>query len=429
MSQYTFEHLILLIGTNPLPNFVVAEYFLKQDVPVKKIWLIHSEENALQAGTDAQALNLEKLMRNRWEREKQHATLQFPLKKIPLSDVSNARRIRSDLEKMWDKLGDASSIHLNYTGGTKSMSTHVYAALKEVDAYKQRTSFSYLDARNFRLVDDDHGVLEHDLRNNVQLSFEELIGLHGFERKNEKSSSEFHEALAVFQALIENNQLEQFFQNNGYDRKLLTNQKGELADKIEQLNKKKFEQYTPNDTFMSVIAQMPEEMRLFTTERVLNETLSKKKFQKALKFFDGEWLEELVMKALMPFGDDKRITIQHNWEIQKPEWKNLAKEGFFELDVVMICGYQLIGISCTTDNTKPICKSKGFEIIHRTKQIGGEEAKSILITRLENNVRETLQQELIRDTGGSKANILVLGASDLRQEKLFTNIQRFMEKS
>lgn len=39
-----FEHLILLIGTNPLPNFVVAEYFLRENSNLKNLYLIYSEE-------------------------------------------------------------------------------------------------------------------------------------------------------------------------------------------------------------------------------------------------------------------------------------------------------------------------------------------------------------------------------------------------
>ena len=45
MNIYTFKDLVLLIGTNPLPNFVVAEYFLGKNKNIKKIWLVHSEEN------------------------------------------------------------------------------------------------------------------------------------------------------------------------------------------------------------------------------------------------------------------------------------------------------------------------------------------------------------------------------------------------
>ena len=75
MNTEDFKHLILLIGINPLPNFVVAEYFLKQNPKIQKIWLVHSEQNKLQAGTDTQAKYLEDVLHTRW---KHHQSLRFP---------------------------------------------------------------------------------------------------------------------------------------------------------------------------------------------------------------------------------------------------------------------------------------------------------------------------------------------------------------
>lgn len=346
-----FTHLILLIGTNPLPNFVVAEYFLNQYPIIQTIWLIHSEENALQAGTNEQAGNLEKLLRKRWEQKKQHAALQFPLEKISLSDVSNAKRIRSDLQKMWSKLGNAPSMHLNYTGGTKTMSTHVYVALKEADAHKQRVSCSYLDARNFRLIDDEQGILVHDLRKEVQLSFDELIALHGFKRCNKNRIVNFVQASAAIEERINNEQG-------------LKNVNGDL-----------FEDYIAGKI-------------------------------------------ELALKN--EFRNQQPI-LQH-WQIQKDDWG----KNNFELDVILLHGYQLTAISCAISNDKNQCKHKGFEIILRTGQIGGDETKTILATGMKSNDTRTVQKELIYDTGGNKKNILVLGIDDLRNDLFIQKIEQFI---
>jgi len=43
-SHYNFNKLILLIGINPLPDFVVAEYFLRNNPSLKEIILLYSEE-------------------------------------------------------------------------------------------------------------------------------------------------------------------------------------------------------------------------------------------------------------------------------------------------------------------------------------------------------------------------------------------------
>ncbi len=351
MPQYSFEHLVLLIGTNPLPNFVVAEHFLKQDIPIKKIWLVHSEENDLQAGTKEQTDNLEKLLRTRWEQEQSHSTLQFPLEKISLSDVSHATQIRTDLKKMWDKLEKSSSVHLNYTGGTKSMSTHVYAALQKADPHGQHTSYSYLDARNFRLIDDEQGVVVDDLRKDVQLTFAEMIGLHDFVQWNQKKNPDFSQA---------------------------------LKDLEERL-----------------------------------------KHDQSLKNIDGLLFEEYISKKIETTTKSRfhnQQPIEQNWEIRKSDWGN----NNFELDVILLHGYQLTGISCATSSDKKQCKHKGFEIILRIRQIGGDEAKAIVATGMKSNDTRLVQKELMYDTGGNKKNIQVLGRDDLKNDLFIRKIQQFI---
>ena len=193
MNNYQkFTHLVLLIGTNPLPNFVVADYFLQKNPNIKTIWLLHSEANALQAGTDKQAKNLEGLLRKRWEGK--HPSLRFPLEKVSLSDVSRAATIREDLErKMLRRWNTADEFHLNYTGGTKAMAIHAYLCLQERQKRGQRP-FSYLDANNFRLVGDDADIIADNLREKVQIEFADLIRLHGFERIHQDSPPQFESA-------------------------------------------------------------------------------------------------------------------------------------------------------------------------------------------------------------------------------------------
>ena len=89
-------------------------------------------------------------------------------------------------------------------------------------------------------------------------------------------------------------------------------------------------------------------------------------------------------------------------------------------------GYQLTGISCTTDKKRSLCKSKGFEIILRSRQIGGDEAKAVLITRLSESNANELQDELILDTGQTESNIMVLGNDDLKPEILLEKISEFI---
>lgn len=352
MINNEFTDLILLIGTNPLPNFVVSDYFLQNNPNIQTIWLLHSEANKLQAGTDRQAKNLETLLRKYWDRI--HPSLRFPLEKISISDVSNATTIRNEIEKRmplkkWEK-ENFQNFHLDYTGGTKAMSNHVYMRLQELQKSSQYP-FSYLDANNFRLVGDNSGIVADDLRRNVQIEFAELIALHGFVRKNQDSNVNLDEAEIMF--------------------------------------KRYFEPGKKDD------------------------------------IKDGRWLEAyLASKIHEKLGNklNNKNGIMQNWEIKKPDWVT-----YFELDIILLHGYHLTGISCYKGSKKEEAKKKGFEIIQRCKQIGGDEAKAILVAGLERQNAGLLQEDLSYETGSNLKNILVLGLENMRHENLYlNNIEEFV---
>ncbi len=343
-----FNHLILLTGTNPLPNFVVADYFLKHNENIQKIWLIYSKAvESFQAGTYSQAKNLESLLQEIW---KGKCNLQFPFETlISLSDVSSAAQIERDIPAgMIEELKNSEGFHLNYTGGTKAMSTHVYRVLEKK---VEKSSFSYLDARKFRLVDDNKGVIADDLREIVSISLEELIVLHGFQKHEEDKwrKPDFDRASEIIQDCIKNGSFK------GVDGHIIEDY---LAGKIEKKLKNKF-------------------------------------------------------------NSDKPVL--QNWQIKKRNW-----ETHFELDVVLLHGYHLTGISCKNSNKKQECKYAGFEIIHRIRQIGGDEAKTVLITGLKSIKAGTVQDELFYETGWTKENTLVLGVDDFKNDKFIAKIEEFI---
>ncbi len=91
---------------------------------------------------------------------------------------------------------------------------HAYWMLRNLEN-PSRGSFSYLDARNFRLMkeeDEKSRILARDLRRDVALSFEKLIELHGFKRKNKDSDVDYSDAINEFDNLMENDKLRMFYQ-------------------------------------------------------------------------------------------------------------------------------------------------------------------------------------------------------------------------
>lgn len=438
MSQYTFKHLVLLIGTNPLPNFVVAEYFLKENSELTTIWLVHSEHkpDIQQSGTKNFAEKLKLLLQQR------HPERSVNFEFVALANVSRAKEIdRSLTTKCLDKLEDRSTVHLNYTGGTKVMSTHIYRTMERSPKISQR-SCSYLDPKSFRIIFDDERLPDSDdLRKEIKMTFEEMISLHGYIRilsHPKETSQQFAEAVQAFANLIDSDRLTEYFdsRNGGYNRVLFHHKKrsDKLAEEKRQLKLDDLQAYAPNAAFATVLNVLPEHYRLmkdgkFTDAELRDDATCKY----VVKFLDGLWLEEYVHAVLRDNFLREQFSLEKNWEIKKIEWEGDSR---FELDVIIIKGYQLIGISCTTSRSRSLCKNKGFEIIQRVRQIGGDEAKAVLVTRLPESEkqgreiiypREMIEKELRLDTGSGE-NIIVLGEQDLKSQSLLQKIQDFINE-
>ncbi len=190
------KSLVLIVGTNPLPNLVVAKYLLssKKD-EYSNICLIYSEKNNRQQGTKEYAENLKELL------SKEYPNLKFNL--ISLSDVSSAKNITNDLSN--SKLDKNAEYHLNYTGGTKTMSVHIHEYFKE---NFQNITFSYLDARYYRLIYDNNTYepIQDDLKKYVRTSINDLLKLHGYDLKRGSFENKtFDKVLNEFNNAIKKN--------------------------------------------------------------------------------------------------------------------------------------------------------------------------------------------------------------------------------
>jgi len=148
---------------------------------------------------------------------------------------------------------------------------------------------------------------------------------------------------------------------------------------------------------------------------------------------DGYWLEDYIWTVISNKKNFEDLSFLKNVKAIKhynvnDEHNNKNKmKNEFELDFVVVFGYQLFVISVTSDYHKSLVKSKGFEVIERALQIGGEESKTILISRLNREKKEELEKELQIETG-SGFHFIVLGEEDLKEETLVNKIKKFIEK-
>ncbi|MBX2999892.1 MAG: hypothetical protein KF893_15330, partial [Caldilineaceae bacterium] len=184
ISNYQVDHLLLLVGGNPLPNAVAGQLLT---APTATIWLLHSDGADGEPSTKKTAENLEQFLRQKNE------TWTIHLEPIPSSDNI---RIENCLKKIICQI--KGRIGLHYTGGTKSMSVHVYRALEKAFANTQlRPMFSYLDPRQLALRIDGYGtessksfflIKDEKLRRKLQVTPDALAGLHDYQRVTQNTN-------------------------------------------------------------------------------------------------------------------------------------------------------------------------------------------------------------------------------------------------
>jgi hypothetical protein len=204
LQPYRSQHLILLVGGNPLPNWVAAKLLYKVpenfEAPVireewreykkkqPKIWLLHSDDNKNDPSTKDIAIRLQTLLAKHLFPGAGIDCVPIELLGIP---SSSSNGINDQLDKISTGWRGAESIGLNYTGGTKPMALHVYryleAKIKDDKSGLENTkiTFSYLDSRHTTLWIDGSNARFHllkstELRELVSISQEDLAALHGY---------------------------------------------------------------------------------------------------------------------------------------------------------------------------------------------------------------------------------------------------------
>lgn len=426
---FDFENLVLLIGTNPLPNYVVAEFFLKNNLNLKNVFLIHSEETKFQEGTKQQAENLEKVLQPLLEEK----GLNFPLMKIGLSDVGNAAKTIQELTKKFAPLLESAKglnrIHLNYTGGTKVMCVHVYRFLETRlnDLLKSRVhcNFSYFDGRTFKIVDDmKEAYISDDLRHITQITFDEIIRMHGFKFIGKRGLSPIsnevmialEEQVKAGSMLAVNTQIRDFYTLiNDIKQKPLE----ERLHLAETLGLNEF----GDGPLFPIIQSMPERCRFLDKTGVFDCSKLDNDFRDFTNFLNGIWLEHYIYYVLLTgFASVAGVSVDGNWKIKKEGWGT-----DFQLDVILKKGFQLVGISCTITIDKATCKQKGFEIFHRTRQIGGDESRAIVVTLLDDDTARVVENELHRESGCPEGYIKVFGEKDLKSDYLLKRVKEFLK--
>jgi len=414
-DAYRTDHLFLLVGKNPLPNYVAARLLAKTDAT---IWLLHSDDpDEGPSGTKRAAEELETALLKR------EPGLTVRLEGIP---SSNNLGIEARIREILDQNRLAGTIGLNYTGGTKVMSVHVYRVLEqELAKYRPRLVFSYLDPRKLALRVDGYGTASQQLfpimqnpalRQLVEISLDESAALHGYERAPDRPTgwanpddtfgllnlcaaiAQVHASQAGFK------QWRQWMEKERFSA---------LPDPI------KYPGLKPVKDALDQLCGGP---RLTTPEAVaaiLRPQVKDPTLVSCSKWFIGSWLEEYSAACLLDAADQLGIkSSRKNLEYRH----RLEGLDIFELDAAAMYGYLFFGVSCIATERKPRAKVHFHEAYVRVRQLGGDEARAGVVCLMENP--EVVEKEIAREWD-TEEQLRVFGRHDLRD--LATAFERWFE--
>lgn len=325
MMERKCETLILLVGSNPLPNYLAATLLRPN-----KVVLIHTPE------TCGPAERLNSVLVNEAEIEMRG-----------LAKASDAREIAETIKRIMSESGNE-RVHLNYTGGTKIMAAHARMAFRENGGKDRNASYLNDGARCLFFDDGRLVTLENQ---DLGLTLDLIGRLHGCQML--PSSGGALDGPTEQDACIIAAKVAQ-------DARLAKC----LCDAAQRFKK----QRNPHRALEQ--PWRPQDIGLtLSVEQVPGEEWDDNRFRAWWRFLGGGWLE-VAVAAWTTQATGLTPSQGIYWELNGRR---------FEIDVALVRSHRLYVISCTTDKTLSLCKSKLFEVAMRARQLGGDLARSALV--------------------------------------------------
>jgi len=416
VKKYQTRHLFLLVGTNPLPNYVAGKLLLdrtEDEEDPYHVYFVHTDKTIKIAERLRKKLNL-------------------PVVNYQYIIVKEAKPedIQTEVEKALPE--HTTSIGLNFTGGTKAMAVHAYqAVIKKVpDAVR-----TYLDARTLSIVIERFGEpqLSIPVHGKPITTLEDLLDLHNYQFKIEKKQIKKplltppHKKITNAIASMGLVHIKKWCEEN---LDPVRNKYAEIRKHPPEIGKNKWEKEQKQlQNKETAILPLPVGNNYSTILNYFCGALTIKELAIAwnekqgevVKYLNGGWLEEYVLSCIIDLEKDCKLdSYGMNALIQSVETiKYTERNGketdtkervTFEFDDFAIKGYQFFGISCGTGAGKGHLKLKLFEAFVRATQMGGDEAKFALVCGDPNP--QKIQADL-EEEWNAKGKIMVWGIEDL----------------
>lgn len=360
----TVNKLALLVGSNPLPNYIAAMVLAPRQVA-----LLYSPETV-------------------GPRDQLRAALAAKDSSIVVSEV--CINDATDARKIHDACQSLQVDHLHYSGGTKPMAAHARKCCQVGEAQA-----SYLDERKGLLRFDDGYDIALDGRD-LGLTLDVVLALHGAERTGtttvvDGAPTESDVTSVCGRVLSEPGLprcLHDHFRPNG---------------KTRSVTKAKAATWNPGDHGLTL-----------SSTSVPDADWSAARYEAWDGFLTGLWLERWTARLIQScVGESLPVEIGVNCKRKRP------LETEFEIDVALMRGHRLYVVSCTTHDKKALCKSKLFEVAMRARQMGGDLVRSALVCLIDGgNDRGSYVEQLRGDIAAlwdAPNTPKVFGLADLRE--------------
>lgn len=348
------DKLILIVGSNPLPNMLALRMLGARDVRFVYTRATEPVKQRLQNVTGVVGIDR------------------------PLSSSSTAALIRGCLTQE-DKQGS----HLHYTGGTKAMAVHIHHAW----------SGSSKDASY--LADDlDSLVFDDGYRDplDVEVSVPDLAALHGVELRQPRAAATtallaaarvIAHAVCARPALAVELYARVSPQGSDSDERALRDAP-----------------FGAGHELGGALIDLPEPV-------IPGPGWTRQQLKPWWRLLRGDWLEELVAVWMRAAASPPLTALTTGL-------KGTLGGRLFEIDVVGMRNHRLFVVSCTTDGDPSMCKLKLFEATVRARQLGGDLARSALVSLLPPDGVAQVQGD-VRETWGALNTPRVFGLANLRE--------------
>ena len=436
--------LILTVGTNPLPVWV-AWYHLKEKLqPPIKVRLVHT------AGTVDEKKRLELYFEG--------ASFLDPIQ----TSAGDPNTVYNDIRRILrDSLTETADLHVHYTGGTKVMGVETVSAIEAQlrDNQDGPLQTSYLDPRGESgptIVSRD-GTLVSDTRQNVDLEFNRIALLNGFtlgpfehkywDGKNWKtefcpgtlpdslSQEQLEAGVTVLSAVCDDSKWKDFrelFSNRDSEwNRIFSSKHGNFsypqqggtfnlpsnADSCWQEDiLPKLNPVYPHCRWNTIAGELS-----YPSGRCASED-QRSDLEQMHKFFNGIWLEygayvafKDALERIKENSDRRNYKLFHNVYARRDDSTRGSEVKVFELDVVAVLGYQIVVVSCTVGSRQEMIKQKGMEAILRARQLGGDEARAIVLCSTDQISAELIENELKDEMGSASEPLQVWGRNRWRE--------------